>query len=83
MLLYTLLYFNAALFLKFDFKRLANKISTMLSFDHPNVMSLIGVCIDREMPLVIMPFMSKGNVLNYIRQNKKELSVGFVSLMYI
>ena len=50
----------------------------MLNFDHPNVMSLIGVCIDGEMPLLIMPFMSKGNVLDYIRQNKKELSVGFV-----
>ena len=82
MLLYTFLYFNAALFSKFDYERLAKEISTMLSFDHPNVMSLIGVCIDREMPLVIMPFMSKGNVLDYIRRNKKELSVGFV-LMYV
>ena len=70
--------FNAALFSKFDFERLANEISTMLCFDHPNVMSLIGVCIDREMPLLIMPFMSKGSVLEYIRRKKKELSVSFV-----
>ena len=50
----------------------------MLCFDHPNVMSLIGVCIDREMPLLIMPFMSKGSVLEYIRRKKKELRVSCV-----
>ena len=47
----------------------------MLSFDHPNVMSIIGVCIDREMLLLIMPFMSKGSVLDYIRHHKTELIV--------
>ena len=47
----------------------------MLSFDHPNVMSLIGVCIDGEMPLLIMPFMSNGSVLDYIRHHKAELMV--------
>ena len=35
----------------------------MLNFKHPNVMSLIGVCLDGEMPLIIMPFMSNGSVL--------------------
>ena len=49
----------------------------MLSFDHPNVMSLIGVCIDKEMLLLIMPFMSKGSVLDYIRNHKTELMVHF------
>ena len=36
---------------------LAKEVSTMLSFKHTNVMSLIGVCIEGEMPLLIMPFM--------------------------
>ena len=45
----------------------------MLSFQHPNVMSLVGVCLDGEMPLLIMPFMSKGNILEYVRRHKKEL----------
>ena len=45
----------------------------MLSFEHPNVMSLVGVCLDGEMPLLIMPFMSNGSVLEYIRNHKKEL----------
>ena len=33
----------------------------MLSFHHPNVMSLIGVCMDREMPL--LPFMNNGSAV--------------------
>ena len=44
----------------------------MLSFEHTNVMSLIGVCLDGEMPLLIMPFMSNGSVLDFIRQHKDE-----------
>ena len=45
----------------------------MSLFVHPNVMPLIGLCFDKEMPLLIMPFMSKGNVLEYIKQNKVDL----------
>ena len=45
----------------------------MLSFEHPNVMSIVGVCLDGEMPLLIMPFMSNASVLEYIRQHKQEL----------
>ena len=42
----------------------------MLSFHHPNVMSLIGVCMDGEMPLLIMPFMNNGSVLEYVKNKK-------------
>ena len=45
----------------------------MLSFQHPNIMSLVGVCLNDEMPLLIMPFMSNGSVLEYIRHHKQEL----------
>ena len=45
----------------------------MLSFKDPNVMSLIGICFDEEMPLLIMPYMSNGSVLVYVKQNKGEL----------
>ena len=47
----------------------------MLSFQHENVMSLNGVCIDGEMPLLIMPFMSKGSVLEFVRTHKECLLV--------
>ena len=45
----------------------------MLSFDHPHVMSLTGVCTEGQSPLLIMPFMSNGNVLEYVRHHKENL----------
>ena len=45
----------------------------MSLFIHPNVMPLIGLCFDEQTPLLIMPFMSKGNVLDYVKQNKVDL----------
>ena len=45
----------------------------MLSFNHPNVMSLIGMCFDGDLPVVIMPYMSKGSVLGYVKLKRREL----------
>ena len=56
-----------------DLKQLTKEISTMLSLKHPNVMSLVGVCLDGEMPILIMPFMSNGSILEYVRHHKQEL----------
>ena len=47
----------------------------MLSFKHVNVLSLIGVCIDGETPLLIMPFMSNGSVLDYVRNRRNKLLI--------
>ena len=56
---------------------LNQEILKMVYFDHPNVMTLIGVCIDGASPVLIMPYMAKGNVLEYVQCHKNELS--FVS----
>ena len=45
----------------------------MLSFKHPNVMSLIGLCFDGDVPLIIMPFMLGGSLLEYVRRNRHYL----------
>ena len=45
----------------------------MLSFKHQNVMSLIGLCFDGDIPMIIMPFMSDGSVLEYVRKNREHL----------
>ena len=42
----------------------------MVSFKHPNVMSLIGLCFHEDVPLIIMPFMSGGSLLEYVRRNR-------------
>ena len=45
----------------------------MLSFNHPNVMPLVGMALDGEKPLIIMPFMMQGTLLQYVRKNKSYL----------
>ena len=45
----------------------------MLTFNHPNVMKLNGLSFDGETPLIVMPFMTKGNVLGYVREHRETL----------
>ena len=71
---FQLFYFcNSALSLVSDKKKLVKEVTTMLSFMHPNVMSIIGACFDEEVPLIIMPFMTHGSVLGHVKQNKQDL----------
>ena len=56
-------------------ERLLKEVSLMLTFSHPNVMPIIGLSFDEEMPLIIMPFMSNGTVLSYVRENRKTLFI--------
>ena len=70
---------NSALSLKSDKERLIKEISTMFFFKHPNVMSMIGVCYNEEVPLIIMPFMMNGNVLDYVRQNRDRFGCNSIS----
>ena len=65
--------FCIALSLASNKEKLLKEVTTMLSFEHTNVMSLIGMCFDGEMPLIIMPYMSNGSVLEYVKQNRQEL----------
>ena len=53
--------------------RLIKEINVMVSFNHPNVMTLRGVCLDKENPLLIMPFMSNGSVLEFVKKHKDNL----------
>ena len=56
-----------------DKEKLLKEVSIMLSFKHPNVMSLLAVCFDDERPLLIMPFMSCGSLLAHVKQNRERL----------
>ena len=48
----------------------------MKDFKHPHVLSLIGVTFDlNSNPLVVLPFMSHGNLRAYIRDPQKTLSI--------
>ena len=46
----------------------------MKVFKHPNVMSLLGVCLDMgPIPYIVLPFMSRGDLLTYIQQKQSSL----------
>ena len=56
----------------------------MSSFDHPNVLSLIGVCLNLgQAPCIVMPFMSKGSLLSYLKKERLNLTIAENSDDYI
>ena len=46
----------------------------MMSLDHPNVLGLIGVCVDAgPAPYLVMPYMAQGCLLSYLKKNRPDL----------
>ena len=46
----------------------------MQQFNHPNVMGLLGVCLDAgPTPYIVLPFLSGGNLLSYVRARASSL----------
>ena len=65
-----------------DIENMSREIEKMQRFDHPNVMSLIGVCFapsEHESssggPCIVMPFMEKGSLLEQLRKKSEEFNV--------
>ena len=48
----------------------------MSKFHHRNVMELLGVCIDiGESPYIVMPYMTHGSLLSYLRKHRADLTI--------
>ena len=63
-------------FSKKDIKDLLTESQKMMSFNHPNVMNLIGVCTDiGETPYIVMPFMANGSLLEYLKKKRPNFTV--------
>ena len=57
-----------------EIKSIMSESVKMKRFDHPNVISLIGVCVDAgPAPYIIMPFMGNGSLLSYLKKHRTEL----------
>ena len=55
---------------------LLKECTKMQEFDHPNVLRLLGVCLDGgPAPYIIMPFMSNGSLLSHLKENRDTLLV--------
>ncbi|XP_061187116.1 hepatocyte growth factor receptor-like [Saccostrea echinata] len=59
-----------------DVNAFLNEALIMKDFDHPNVLTLIGITMDKgEFPMVILPFMHNGALLTYIRDEENMPTV--------
>ena len=57
-------------------REMLKECSKMCSFDHPNVLTLKGVCLDGgPAPYLVMPFMANGSLLTYLRNNRKSIVI--------
>ena len=64
------------LFTVSDVHSMTDEILKMKHFNHPNVMTLIGVCVSvGGGPAIVMPFMENGSLLNYLRRDKKNITI--------
>ena len=46
----------------------------MSKFKHPHILQLLGVCLNAEQPIIIMELMEGGDLLNYLRNNRPNIS---------
>ena len=53
-------------------KKVMDEITKMECLNHPNVMSLLGVCLEEVAIGIVMPRMAE-SLLDYLRNNRKRL----------
>ena len=57
-----------------EINKLMEESVKMKQFNHPNVMNLIGVCLNAgPAPYIVMPFMANGSLLSYLRKERPNL----------
>ena len=57
-------------------KDLLAECTRMSTLDHPNVLTLIGVCVDGgPAPYIVMPFMFNGSLLAYLKKERENLVI--------
>lgn len=59
-----------------DISELLDESLKMKTFSHPNILSLIGVCVDAgPAPYVVMPYMEKGSLLQYLKKERPHFTI--------
>ena len=55
---------------------LLKECTKMSTLDHPNVLTLIGVCVDGgPAPYIVMPFMFNGSLLAHLKKERENLVI--------
>ena len=54
-------------------KAFLEECASMKSFKHPNVLGLVGMCLNSPngVPLMVLPFMANGNLKKYLQQARR------------
>ena len=70
-------FFPVGLFTPNDVKNMLSEITKMSRFgEHPNVMPLLGVCMDAGTSVsLVMPYMEQGSLLDYLRRERNNLVI--------
>ena len=60
-----------------EMQEFVSEATVMVYFDHPNVMTLIGACInpDDGLPMIVLPYMANGDLKYFLISNRREDSV--------
>ncbi len=75
---YEMLFLNTGMFTPADVQSMISEVSQMQDLSHPNVMSLLGVCIDSQQgPSIVMPYMANGSLLDYLKKERQNLYLHF------
>ena len=55
-------------------EELFEECAKMINLNHPNVLTLRGVCMDQgPVPYIVLPYMANGSLLNYLKRNRTVL----------
>ena len=55
-------------------QNIVSEVNRMHYLSHPNVMSLLGVCVDSSQgPSIVMPYMANGSLLGYLKRERSTL----------
>ncbi|XP_074434761.1 tyrosine-protein kinase Mer isoform X4 [Larus michahellis] len=71
-----------------EIEEFLSEAACMKDFDHPNVIKLLGVCIELSSqqvpkPMVILPFMKYGDLHSFLLRSRLEMAPQFVPLQML
>ena len=72
-----MLVYSLGLFTPRDVQNMLREVKKMSMFEeHPNIMPLLGVCMDAGAGVsLIMPYMEQGSLLDYLRRERNNLVI--------
>ena len=70
--------FCAGIFSRADIQSMLSEVVKMSELSHPNIMSVVGVCVDSSQgPSIVMPYMANGSLLDYLKRERESLYLDF------